>query len=95
MGKTPNIDGHFGCNSNGEHEWCERCLLTDCRIRNTIWFGKKVTTAEDICSEAFDKGVDAMSEEMKKHKCEYIKEDTEFDTFIDKLAENLKKGESK
>lgn len=36
-----------------------------------------------------------MSEEMKKHKCEYIKEDTEFDTFIDKLAENLKKGESK
>lgn len=46
MGKTPNIDGHFGCNSNGEHEWCERCLLTDCRIRNTIWFGKKVTTAE-------------------------------------------------
>ena len=32
-------NGHFGCNTNGEHERCDGCGLTDCKIRNKIWFG--------------------------------------------------------
>ena len=32
-------NGHFGCNSNGEHEKCNDCPLTNCNIRNKIWFG--------------------------------------------------------
>lgn len=32
-------NGHFGCNTNGEHEKCNGCCLTDCKNRNTIWFG--------------------------------------------------------
>ena len=32
-------DGHFGCNTNGEHEKCNGCGLTDCKSRNKIWFG--------------------------------------------------------
>ena len=32
-------DGHFGCNTNGEHERCYGCGLTDCKSRNKIWFG--------------------------------------------------------
>ena len=32
-------DGHFGCNTNGEHERCDGCGLTDCKSRNKIWFG--------------------------------------------------------
>lgn len=32
-------NGHFGCNTNGEHEKCNGCGLTDCKIRNKIWFG--------------------------------------------------------
>ena len=32
-------DGHFGCNTNGEHERCYGCGLTDCKNRNRIWFG--------------------------------------------------------
>lgn len=31
--------GHFGCNSNGEHEKCNGCGLTYCKSRNKIWFG--------------------------------------------------------
>ena len=31
--------GHFGCNTNGEHERCDGCGLTDCKRRNKIWFG--------------------------------------------------------
>ena len=31
--------GHFGCNTNGEHERCDGCGLTDCKSRNKIWFG--------------------------------------------------------
>ena len=31
--------GHFGCNTNGEHEKCNGCGLTDCKNRNKIWFG--------------------------------------------------------
>lgn len=31
--------GHFGCNTNGEHERCDGCGLTDCKNRNKIWFG--------------------------------------------------------
>lgn len=33
------INGHFGCNTNGEHERCDGCGLTDCKSRNKIWFG--------------------------------------------------------
>ena len=32
-------NGHFGCNTNGEHERCDGCGLTNCKIRNKIWFG--------------------------------------------------------
>ena len=32
-------NGHFGCNTNGEHEKCNGCGLTDCKNRNKIWFG--------------------------------------------------------
>ena len=32
-------DGHFGCNTNGEHERCNGCGLTNCKSRNKIWFG--------------------------------------------------------
>ena len=32
-------NGHFGCNTNGEHEKCNSCGLTDCKNRNKIWFG--------------------------------------------------------
>lgn len=31
--------GHFGCNTNGEHEKCNGCGLTNCKNRNKIWFG--------------------------------------------------------
>lgn len=31
--------GHFGCNTNGEHEKCNGCGLTYCKSRNKIWFG--------------------------------------------------------
>lgn len=34
-----NYHGHFGCNTNGEHERCDGCGLTDCKSRNKIWFG--------------------------------------------------------
>ena len=32
-------NGHFGCNTNGEHERCDGCGLTNCKRRNKIWFG--------------------------------------------------------
>ena len=32
-------NGHFGCNTNGEHERCNGCGLTNCKSRNKIWFG--------------------------------------------------------
>ena len=32
-------NGHFGCNTNGEHEKCNGCWITDCKNRNKIWFG--------------------------------------------------------
>lgn len=32
-------NGHFGCNTNGEHERCDGCGLMDCKSRNKIWFG--------------------------------------------------------
>ena len=32
-------NGHFGCNTNGEHERCDGCGLTNCKSRNKIWFG--------------------------------------------------------
>ena len=31
--------GHFGCNTNGDHERCDGCGLTNCKSRNKIWFG--------------------------------------------------------
>ena len=33
--------GHFGCNSNGEHEKCSKCCDYDCNNRNREWFGAK------------------------------------------------------
>ena len=38
--------GHFGCNSNGEHEKCRNCEL-DCKQRNQIWFGVKEEFGKD------------------------------------------------
>lgn len=35
-------NGHFGCNFNGEHEKCKDCCITNCKKRNTIWFGLDV-----------------------------------------------------
>ena len=31
--------GHFGCNSNGQHEKCSKCSDYDCKRRNREWFG--------------------------------------------------------
>ena len=33
--------GHFGCNSNGQHEKCSSCCDYDCKNRNREWFGAK------------------------------------------------------
>ena len=33
--------GHFGCNSNGQHEKCSACCDYDCKHRNREWFGVK------------------------------------------------------
>lgn len=33
--------GHFGCNSNGQHEKCSKCCDYDCKNRNREWFGVK------------------------------------------------------
>ena len=33
--------GHFGCNSNGQHEKCYLCCDYDCKNRNREWFGAK------------------------------------------------------
>ena len=33
--------GHFGCNSNGQHEKCSSCCDYDCKNRNREWFGEK------------------------------------------------------
>ena len=32
--------GHFGCNSNGQHEKCSSCCDYDCNVRNRTWFGE-------------------------------------------------------
>lgn len=32
---------HYGCNTNGEHEKCKACPLTDCKDRNKFWFGSE------------------------------------------------------
>ena len=47
--------GHFGCNSNGQHEKCSSCCDYDCKNRNSEWFGvkdeeKKQTNADEIRS---------------------------------------------
>lgn len=47
--------GHFGCNSNGQHEKCSSCCDYDCKNRNSEWFGvndeeKKRTNADRIRS---------------------------------------------
>lgn len=34
-------NGHFGCNSNGQHEKCSTCCDYDCKNRNSEWFGVK------------------------------------------------------
>lgn len=52
-------NGHFGCNTNGEHEKCNGCGLTDCKNRNKIWFGVSddnngwVPCSERLPEEAF------------------------------------------
>ena len=33
--------GHFGCNSNGQHEKCSACCDYACKNRNREWFGVK------------------------------------------------------
>ena len=33
--------GHFGCNTNGQHEKCSTCCDYDCKNRNREWFGLK------------------------------------------------------
>ena len=48
-------NGHFGCNSNGEHEKCNDCPLTNCNIRNKIWFGyEKLTDNKKSVSHSLD-----------------------------------------
>ena len=47
--------GHFGCNTNGQHEKCSTCCDYDCKNRNREWFGvkdeeKKQTNADEIRS---------------------------------------------
>ena len=34
-------NGHFGCNTNGQHEKCSSCCDYDCKNRNSEWFGVK------------------------------------------------------
>ena len=34
-------NGHFGCNTNGQHEKCSTCCDYDCKNRNREWFGLK------------------------------------------------------
>lgn len=56
-------NGHFGCNFNGEHEKCKDCCITNCKKRNTIWFGldapdtnvgnKWIPCSERLPEEAF------------------------------------------
>ena len=44
--------GHFGCNSNGQHEKCYLCCDYDCKNRNREWFGAKDDNNDWIpCSE--------------------------------------------
>ena len=50
-------NGHFGCNTNGEHEKCNGCGLTDCKNRNKIWFGVSDDNNGWIpCSERLPEG---------------------------------------
>ena len=59
--------GHFGCNSNGQHEKCSTCCDYDCKNRNREWFGLKDDNNGWIpCSERLP------NEE------EYIKDDGRF-----------------
>ena len=41
-------NGHFGCNTNGEHERCDGCCLTDCKNRNKMWFSMTVNNVNKI-----------------------------------------------
>ena len=44
--------GHFGCNSNGQHEKCSACCDYDCKNRNREWFGEEGDNNDWIpCSE--------------------------------------------
>ena len=49
--------GHFGCNSNGQHEKCSACCDYDCKNRNREWFGAKddITTAGSSATSACPK----------------------------------------
>ena len=51
--------GHFGCNTNGQHEKCSTCCDYDCKNRNREWFGLKddnngwIPCSEQLPEEAF------------------------------------------
>lgn len=48
--------GHFGCNTNGQHEKCSTCCDYDCKNRNREWFGLKDDNNGWIpCSERLPK----------------------------------------
>ena len=58
--------GHFGCNSNGEHEKCSSCCDYDCKNRNREWFGVKDDNNGWIpCSERLPEEHDSMFARFK------------------------------
>lgn len=58
--------GHFGCNSNGEHEKCSKCCDYDCKNRNREWFGAKDDNNGWIpCSERMPKERDSAFAKLK------------------------------
>lgn len=62
-------NGHFGCNFNGEHEKCKDCCITNCKKRNTIWFGldapdTNVGTKWIPCKKALEMSAPALEKQM-------------------------------
>ena len=55
--------GHFGCNTNGEHERCDGCGLTNCKRRNKIWFG---AVDDDTDTNVVSNGWIPVSERLPK-----------------------------
>ena len=58
-------NGHFGCNSNGEHEKCKNCGVYDCKIRNTIWFGCKEARDWILCEDKMPTERDSIFKKFK------------------------------